>query len=325
MRRLNVIVRLVSDDTAVPSRALRQVIAGSLTHLRAILNEFKPHRIIVALAERRGCLGVADLVYQRVRGVIVEDAIDAYERLAGQLAIESMLPSGLAFGSGFAARPLYVAVARVCSAVAAVVTLVVVSPLLGLIAVFIKLDSPGPVFFLHERLGRYGKPFKLIKFRTMRDAPGGPSEWVRDNFRRITRVGRWLRLFRLDEVPQLVNVLRGDMNLVGPRPHPVSNYELFNASIPYYSLRSVVKPGITGWAQVLYGYANSLEEEAEKMRYDLYYIKHQSPALDLRILLDTVKVILGRQGASATLRREGALDDDRPDARHARYTHHNVS
>jgi exopolysaccharide biosynthesis polyprenyl glycosylphosphotransferase len=324
MRRLNVIVRLVSDDAAVPTRGLRQLIAGSLAHFRTVIDEFKPHRIIVALAERRGCLGVADLVDQRVRGVLVEDASDAYERLAGQLAIESILPSGLVFGSGFAARPLYIAVARMCSAVAAVLTLVVLSPLLGLIAVLIKLDSPGPVFFLHERVGRYGKPFNLIKFRTMQDEPN-PSAWVRDNIRRITRVGRWLRIFRLDEVPQLVNVLSGHMNLVGPRPHPVSNYELFNANIPYYSVRSVVKPGITGWAQVKYGYANSLEEEAEKMRYDLYYIKHQSPVLDLRILLDTVKVVLGRQGASVTMRLEGALDDNRPDARLARSKHHGVS
>jgi exopolysaccharide biosynthesis polyprenyl glycosylphosphotransferase len=324
MRRFNVVVRLVSDDAAVPTRLVRQLIAGSVTDFRTIVGEFKPHRIIVALAERRGWLGVADLVDQRVRGVVVENATDAYERLAGQLVIDSMLPSDLVFGSGFTARPLYIAAARAGSAVAAVVTLIVLSPLLGLIAMLIKLDSPGPVFFVHERVGRHGKPFKLFKFRTMQGEPN-PSAWVRDNARRITRVGRWLRVFRLDEVPQLVNVLCGHMNIVGPRPHPVSNYELFDASIPYYTVRSVVKPGITGWAQVRYGYANSLEEEAEKMRYDLYYIKHQSPALDLRILLDTVKVVLRRRGASVTMRREGALDDDRTDARLARYNHHGVS
>jgi len=136
----------------------------------------------------------------------------------------------------------------------------------------------------------------------MHPAPGKTSEWVRDNGERITRVGRWLRKFRLDELPQFVNILRGDMNLVGPRPHPASNFELLvlvsrNApehgeAIPYYSLRSLVRPGVTGWAQVRYRYANDLEEEIEKMRYDLYYIKHQSLWLDLRILFDTAKIVL---------------------------------
>jgi len=154
-----------------------------------------------------------------------------------------------------------------------------------------------------------GRRFKLIKFRTMHPVSQKTSEWAKDNSDRITRVGRWLRKFRLDELPQFVNILRCDMNLVGPRPHPASNFELLvlvsrNAPehgevIPYYSLRSLVRPGVTGWAQVRYGYANDLEEEIEKMRYDLYYIKHQSLWLDLRILFDTVKIVLAgsRTGA----------------------------
>jgi lipopolysaccharide/colanic/teichoic acid biosynthesis glycosyltransferase len=142
----------------------------------------------------------------------------------------------------------------------------------------------------------YGKPFRLIKFRTMRPVTGETSKWVRDNHTRITRVGKWLRKFRLDELPQVVNMLQGDMNLVGPRPHPVSNFELFIDKIPYYALRAVVRPGVTGWAQVRYGYANDLQEETEKMRYDLFYIKHLSLWLDLRILFDTLKIVLfGRE------------------------------
>jgi lipopolysaccharide/colanic/teichoic acid biosynthesis glycosyltransferase len=148
------------------------------------------------------------------------------------------------------------------------------------------------VLFVQERIGRNGRPFPLMKFRTMHPAEERPSEWVRDNGDRITRVGRWLRKFRLDELPQLWNVLAGHMNLVGPRPHPASNYQLFIERIPFYAFRSLVRPGITGWAQVRYGYANDLKEETEKMRYDLYYIKHRSIRLDMEILLRTVQVVL---------------------------------
>jgi lipopolysaccharide/colanic/teichoic acid biosynthesis glycosyltransferase len=140
-----------------------------------------------------------------------------------------------------------------------------------------------------------------------------PSEWARDNLYRVTRFGRWLRRFRLDELPQLVNVLRGDMNLIGPRPHPACNAPLFAARIPYYSLRTVVRPGITGWAQVRYGYANGLEEETEKMRYDLYYVKHQSIWLDLRILLDTARAVAGGRMAHAP-RVIGAAEPADPEA-----------
>jgi lipopolysaccharide/colanic/teichoic acid biosynthesis glycosyltransferase len=148
------------------------------------------------------------------------------------------------------------------------------------------------VFFLHERAGLAGRRFRLIKFRTMRPVIARTSEWERDNAARITRVGRILRRFRLDELPQFINVLRGEMNLIGPRPHPVSNVELFTERIPYYSLRSLVRPGVTGWAQIRYGYANDLEEETEKMRFDLFYIKHRSPLLDLQIAFETVKSAL---------------------------------
>jgi lipopolysaccharide/colanic/teichoic acid biosynthesis glycosyltransferase len=177
------------------------------------------------------------------------------------------------------------------------VGLIVCAPVFAAIALAIKLESAGPVFFVQERVGLYGRRFRLFKFRTMLPVSGQTSEWERDNHDRITRVGRWLRKFRLDELPQFINVLRGEMNLVGPRPHPVSNSDLFIANIPYYSLRCLVRPGVTGWAQVRYGYANGLEEEIEKMRYDLFYIKHLSFELDLRILFETVKLVLfGRDG-----------------------------
>src|SRR5204863_2917348 len=141
----------------------------------------------------------------------------------------------------------------------------------------VKLDTRGPAFFVQARVGLHGRSFKLIKFRTMRPAEGRTSEWARDNSARMTPLGKWLRKFRLDELPQFLNVLRGDLNLVGPRPHPVSNFEHFMEHIPFYAVRSVARPGVTGWAQIRYGYANDLVEETEKMRYDLYYIKHLSP------------------------------------------------
>src|SRR5262249_21655518 len=147
--------------------------------------------------------------------------------------------------------------------------LVVAAPLIVLIAALVKLDSPGPALFIQERMGLGGRRFKLLKFRTMIEAKEATSEWMCDNAERITRVGKWIRKFWLDELLQLVNILRGDMNLVGPRPHPVSNFDLFSRFIPCYGLRGIVRPGLSGWAQLRNGYANNLAEEIEKMRYDL--------------------------------------------------------
>jgi len=243
-----------------------------------------------------------------MKGSIVEDGVDTYERLTGKVAIESLTPSNVIFSSDFKTSRLALAAGRALSLAVAVVGLIVSAPLLALIALAIVLDSTGPLFFVQERLGMHGKRFRLVKFRTMRVADGPTSEWVSDNRDRITRVGKWLRKFRLDELPQFINVIRGDMNIVGPRPHPVTNVELFGEGIPYYSLRSTVRPGLTGWAQIRFGYANNLAEETEKMRYDLYYIKHLSFWLDLRILFDTVKIILfGRGAQSADVRVTAAM------------------
>ena len=198
----------------------------------------------------------------------------------------------------------------------ALVGLIVCAPILLLVALAIKLDSRGPVFFVQERAGWNGKPFNLFKFRTMHPAGSAPptSEWVQDNVGRITRVGKWLRRFRLDEVPQMVNVLRGEMNLIGPRPHPTSNQKIFLEYIAYYGLRSTVRPGVTGWAQVRYGYANNLEQETEKMRYDLYYIKNHTLWLDFKILFETVFIMVTGHGA-AEVRRQVRRERGRAAAR----------
>src|SRR2546425_860128 len=217
----------------------------------------------------------------------------------GPLAIESVSPGALAFSRDFSTARAHQVLARALSVAVAAAGLILFAPLMALVALVIKLGSRGPVLFVQDRAGLGGRPFRLLKFRTMHPVDGPTSEWARDNDRRITRAGRWLRKFRLDELPQFINMLRGDMNLVGPRPHPLSNFELFSGTVPYYWLRSLVRPGVTGWAQVRYGYANNLEEETEKMRYDLYYIKHRSFLLDVRILLDTARVVLLGRGAES--------------------------
>jgi exopolysaccharide biosynthesis polyprenyl glycosylphosphotransferase len=287
------VVGIVDDGGGEVRAPFGDLVAGPLEQLGAIVDALQPDRIVVALADRRHRLPMHDLLEARVRGTHVEDGVDLYERLTGKIAIESITPSGLMASTHF--RKTYAALAfgHALSAMASALGLIPLAPLFALIALAIKMDSDGPVMFVQDRVGLRGRRFKLLKFRTMRSGEGFTSEWARDNGHRITRVGGWLRKYRLDELPQLINVVWGDMNLVGPRPHPVSNFELFMENIPYYSLRSVVRPGVTGWAQVRQGYANSLEEETEKMRHDLYYIAHMSLWLDLRILFQTVRTVIG--------------------------------
>ena len=252
----------------------------------------QPHRIVVALHERRGLVPTEALLDAKRKGIVIEDGLHMFERLSGKLAVNRVYPSHLIYLHGLRRSLIHGVLQRVMSIVLSAVGLMLCAPLFAVIALLIKLDSPGPVFFVQQRIGKDARRFSVVKFRTMRPVAVRTSEWVKDNGDRITRVGRWLRKFRLDEVPQLLNVLVGQMNLVGPRPHPASNYTLFMERIPFYAFRSMVLPGITGWAQVRYGYANSLEEETEKMSYDLYYIKHASLWLDLRILLRTILVVV---------------------------------
>ena len=263
----------------------------------------RPDRIIVGLGDGPR-LPVGLLVETRARGIIVERAAETYERLTGKLPLEALPAARVVFSRDFQPSAVQLALTRLLSLVLAVVGLVVCLPLLAVVAIAIKLDSRGPVFFVQERVGCRGRTFWLVKFRTMHPMTDSRSEWERDNSHRITRLGRRLRRYRLDELPQLVNVLRGEMNLVGPRPHPATNLValshairgLHEAAIPYYVLRCAVRPGITGWAQVRYRYANSLEEEMEKARYDLYYVKHVSLWLDVRILFESVTAVLSGRG-----------------------------
>jgi len=284
------------DPQSLPSQTpLPSPILGPLDRLEEIIEQFSPNRIIVALRERRGRMPIQILLRAHWAGIVVEDGIKVHEQFSGKLAIENLTPSFLIFSTDFKKSRLDMALRRTLSLVTAIVGLILFAPLLGLISLAIKLDSKGSVFFLQDRAGWNGKTFRLVKFRTMHSSsPRGAKDsvWSRDLDSRVTRVGRWLRKTHLDELPQFFNILRGDMDLVGPRPEMVNNIKTMEAQIPYYTLRMAVRPGVTGWAQIKSGYAVSQEDVTEKIRYDLYYIKNRSLWFDLKIILDTVNIML---------------------------------
>ncbi len=308
------VIGVVAERADATTEDHGYVALGTLADLDRLVDRLRPDVIAVALSERRGSLPVRELLEYRVaRGIVVEDGVELYERLTGAVAVDTLTPSSLVFSARLRVSRVYLACTRAAGIALSLAGLAAASPLLLIIALAIALDSEGPILFAQRRIGRAGRPFTLLKFRTMRGGTHG-SEWVRDNGDRITRVGRWLRKYRLDELPQLINVLRGDMNLVGPRPHPVTNFETLRllsrnlndatgADIPYYTLRTLVRPGITGWAQIRYGYANDFDEEIEKLRYDLYYVTHLSLALDLRILIETARVVLRGQDSGPVVAR----------------------
>ena len=282
--------------TALPSDD--PLVIGSRTDLNRIVRQERIDRIVVSLSDRRGSLPVEDLLQAKLSGVRVEDAATMYERITGKILIDDIKPSWLIFSDGFRASRVTRAVKRVFDILVAGVGLLLAAPLMGLTALAVWLESRGPILYCQERVGKDGRPFTLCKFRSMRaDAEQGVPVWAKEKDDRVTRIGRFIRLTRLDELPQLWNVLRGDMSCVGPRPERPFFVQQLAAEIPFYSTRHVVRPGVTGWAQVKYRYGSSVEDAAEKLRYDLYYIKHQSLFFDFTILLDTVKVVLFRQGA----------------------------
>lgn len=272
---------------------------GSLDDLRTLCRDEGINRVVVALRERRGRVPVDVLLQCRMDGVQIEEREAMYERLTGKLAVESMRPSYLIYGRGFAKDRLTMVSKRVLDIFAALVGLVLSLPICLLTALAVKLTSRGPIFFRQERTGQDGEPFHLIKFRTMKvdaEKESGPV-WAQQKDPRVTAVGRFLRLTRIDEIPQFVNILRGDMSFVGPRPERPHFVEKLQQEIPFYMLRHTVKPGLTGWAQVRHPYGASIEDAQEKLRYDLYYIKNMTLLFDLNIMLRTVSVILRGSGA----------------------------
>jgi len=259
----------------------------------------RANTIVISLAERRGTLPVKDILNCKLNGIGIVDAPSFYEQISGKLLLENTAPSWFIFSDGFQVTIYKKYFKRVFDIVGAVIGICLSLPLLIIIPLLIKLTSKGPVFFKQERFGKGEKVFTLYKYRTMIDRAEketGPV-WSDEKDPRVTKVGRFLRRTRLDEIPQLFNVLCGDMSLIGPRPERPFFVGLLKEQIPYYSERHCVKPGITGWAQVKYEYGDSVEDAMEKLRYDLYYIKHLSFPLDILIIMDTVKVVLfGRGG-----------------------------
>lgn len=261
--------------------------------------ERRVDRIVLALDEKRGKLPIFPLMQLRLSGMEIEDSTSFFERTSGKIAVENMLPSWLIFSEGFRTSKARSFGKRATDVAAAVALLVVSAPVMALVAVLITLDSRGPVLYRQERVGRNGRAFDLLKFRSMvQDAERltGPT-WASHRDPRVTRVGRVLRTLRLDELPQLFNVLRGEMSFVGPRPERRHFIRQLEETLPYYSLRVSVRPGLTGWAQVCYRYGATVEDALEKLKYDLYYIKNYNLLFDLWIILRTVRVVLLGSGA----------------------------
>jgi sugar transferase (PEP-CTERM system associated) len=255
-------------------------------------------RVIVAMENRRGSMPVRELLDLRLRGVVIEDASFLTERLLGKLSLDGLNPSTLIFTHGFNVKSSQQVLRRLVSFSVSLAGLVLCLPILPFLIIAVRLSSPGPIFFRQVRVGLRGKPFEVIKFRTMcHDAEKNGAQWAKKNDSRVTRVGRLMRKTRLDEIPQLWNVLKGDMGFVGPRPERPEFVDWLSSEIPFYELRHIIRPGLTGWAQVRYGYGATLEETKHKLEYDLYYVKHMSVGLDLLVIFETVKTILLRRGS----------------------------
>jgi sugar transferase (PEP-CTERM system associated) len=268
--------------------------------LPTLVERFKVDEVIVAVREQRGgVLPIRDLLECRVCGVPVHDLSAFYERVRGEVPIESLKASWLIYGDGFAQHATRALVKRVFDLVLASLLLVLAVPVMAVAALAIFVESGAPIFIRQQRVGRHGRPFLCVKFRSMRtDAEhDGVARWASANDTRVTRVGRVLRKLRIDELPQLFNVLSGEMSLVGPRPERPSFVVGLKEQIRFYDLRHSIKPGVTGWAQVRYPYGASVDDSQRKLQYDLYYVKNHSLSLDALILVETVRVVLFGEGA----------------------------
>ncbi|MCI0529833.1 MAG: TIGR03013 family PEP-CTERM/XrtA system glycosyltransferase [Nitrospira sp.] len=287
------------DPAKIGMRVVNPGVIGAFGNLVEVMRARDVKHVIVALDDRRGRLPLEALLASKLRGVRIEDGVGFYERLSGKILIEQLRPSWLIFGQGFRKNRLTLGLKRATDEALSTLGLSACSPIFLLLALLIKLTSPGPVFYRQERVGEDGRIFTLYKFRSMRvdaEEVTGPV-WAEDWDPRVTPIGRIMRKLRLDELPQMFNVLKGEMSFVGPRPERPAFVQKLRELIPYYDLRFSVKPGITGWAQILYHYGGTVEGSQEKLQYELYYIKNMSLVLDLFIMLQTVKVVLFQKGA----------------------------
>ncbi len=288
-------LNLADEPITVPADA----IVGNVSGLHETIKKVKAHKIVVSLTERRGTFPLQDVLNCKFSGIEVVDAPSFYEDLTGKLLVENINPSWFIFSDGFNLNSTIRLYKRTLDIIGALIGLLLTLPLLPLAALLIKMDSRGPIFFKQVRVGAMDNNFNLYKLRTMRqDAEQATGAvWAQKNDPRVTRLGRFLRKTRIDELPQLYNVLKGDMSFIGPRPERPQFVEKLKTTIPYYSERHFVKPGITGWAQIRYPYGASEKDALEKLRYDLYYIKNMSFFLEMTIVFETIKVMLFGRGA----------------------------
>ena len=296
VRLLGLVPEWVRRETPVPAERL---IAASPAGLANLARELRADEIVVALDDRRQQLPIEELLTCRLAGITVLDDASFVERERGLISLTDLSPSWLIFSDGFASGVVSDGIKRAIDLALALLALALVAPLLPLVALAIRLDSPGPVLYRQVRVGLHGRAFTILKFRSMvTDAErAGQAVWAQADDPRITRVGRILRKFRIDELPQLWNVLVGDMSFVGPRPERPQFVAELAGSVPYYEFRHHVRPGLTGWAQINYQYGASHEDSKIKLEYDLYYLKHRNTVLDLLILLQTVRIVLSGDGA----------------------------
>lgn len=286
------------DKNRVGESLFNPRIIGTPGEMLQIIERDRINRIVVALTEMRGRLPIGPLLKSRLDGVEVEDGISFYEKISGRIHVSHLKPGWLIFSEGFRRNQIEIG-KRMTDIFLSAFGLILTSPIMLFTSLLIKLDSPGPVLFRQERVGEGGRVFTLLKFRSMKvdaESDTGPK-WATLNDERITRVGRFIRKLRIDELPQIINVLRGEMSFVGPRPERPYFVAQLKKKVPYYSLRHTVKPGITGWAQIKYSYGASVKDAMEKLQYDLYYIKNMSLLFDLTIVLDTIKIVTLGKGA----------------------------
>ncbi len=273
-------------------------ILGKIDDIVELCKSHRVHTIVIALTERRGNLTIEKLVSCKLMGVRIIDYPNFYETMTGKIPVESINPSWLVQSNGFLITPFIRFVKRIFDILLSSLTLLVTLPFLPVFIFLVKYKSPGPVFYFQKRVGEHGKNFTIYKFRTMgtdAETENGAA-WAQKNDPRISRFGHLLRKTRIDELPQLVNVLKGKMSFIGPRPERPEFVKKIAKVTPYYMERHAVKPGITGWAQVMYPYGSSLGDSVEKLRYDLYYINNLSLFLELLIVFETIKVVLFRRG-----------------------------
>ena len=289
-------IPIPSEELCVPQADLLKVRDGD--SLVSLANRYNVAEIVVSVQNRRGGFPIKELLDCKLQGVKVTDAATFFERETCQIRVDSLQPSWLVFGGGFDQSYFRTFMKRGFDLICSTIILVLSFPVMLITGLLIYMEDGAPIFYSQERVGKDGKTFKVHKFRSMRNdaEKGGKPQWAAQNDPRVTRIGNFIRRVRIDELPQILNVFNGEMSFVGPRPERPFFVEQLIEVVPYYNVRHSIKPGITGWAQVRYGYGSSAEDALQKLQYDLYYVKNNSLFLDVLVLIDTLKVVLFRSG-----------------------------